>query len=346
MTYSVKQIATALGAQAFGAVDVLVDGAAEPASAGPTDLALAMSPAYGDQLAIGRARAAVIWPGADWEALGLEAAIVAPRARLAMAQLTQMLDVPFAQDGIHPTAIIATDAVVGAGVGIGPFVVVGAGAQIGDGTQIGPHVTIAAGVRIGAANQLHAGVRLAANVRLGDRVILQSNVVIGGDGFSFVTAEVSNVEIGRKTLGKTPFEPPQDATQHRIHSLGGVEIGDDVEVGANSTVDAGTIRATRVGRGSKIDNLVQIGHNVVIGEDCLLCAQTAIAGSSVIGDRVVLGGKSGVADNLSIGADCVIGGAAIILSNVLQGQFMMGYPAQQMQTYRAQQRVLRRGANK
>jgi len=173
---------------------------------------------------------------------------------------------------------------------------------------------------------------------------LAPNAVIGGDGFSFVTATPSIAETGRRTLGKTPFAPIPDATQNRIHSLGGVIIGDDVEVGANATIDAGTIRATEIGSGTKIDNLVQVGHNVVVGRDCLLCAQTAIAGSSRIGDRSILGGKSGVADHVDVGQDSLLGGAAIVLSDVPQGSFMMGYPAKPMLRYRAEQRALRQTA--
>jgi len=341
MAQSVQDIAAALGAKAFGAVDLLVSGLSEPAHAGPDDLALAMSPAYGEALQLGKARAAVVWAGADWEALGLEAAIEAPRARLAMAGLTQMMDQRPNSTGISPHAIIDPTATIGTDVSIGHFSVVGAGAIIGKGAQIAEHVTIAKGVIIGDNTQIAAGVRLQGRVRLGAGCLIQPNVVIGGDGFSFVTSAPSNVEIGRKTLGKTPFEPPNDPVQHRIHSLGGVEIGDDVEIGAVSTVDAGTIRATKIGTGTKIDNLVQVGHNVIVGMHCLLCAQTAVAGSAVIGDRCVLGGKSGIADNLKIGADSVIGGAAIVLSNVPAGSFMMGYPAQPMMTYRARERSLR-----
>lgn len=341
MAHSVQDIAAALGAKAFGAVDLLVTGLSEPATAGPDDLALAMSPAYGDALRRGRARVAVVWAGADWQALGLEAAIEAPRARLAMAGLTQMMDQRQGGSGISPHAAIDPTATIGRDVSIGHFTIVGARVVIGDGAQIADHVTIASGVTIGENAQISAGARLQGRVRLGARAIIQPNVVIGGDGFSFVTAAPSNVEIGRKTLGKTPFEAPSDPVQHRIHSLGGVEIGDDVEIGANSTVDAGTIRATRIGNGTKIDNLVQVGHNVIVGEHCLLCAQTAVAGSAVIGDRCVLGGKSGIGDNLQIGADSVIGGAAIVLSDVPAGSFMMGYPAQPMLTYRARERSLR-----
>ena len=342
MAHSVKDIAAALGAQALGAVDLLVDGAAEPASAGPRDLALAMTPAYGDALAQGRAQAAVVWPGADWQALGLKAAIIAPRARLAMAGLTQMLDRPLDHDGISAHAVIDPTAQLGDGVRIGAFAVIGAGAVIGDSAWIGDHVSVGAGVTLGTGCQIHAGVRLSRGVHLGARVILQPNVVIGGDGFSFVTAQPSNVEKARETLGDAPVQVPDDPTWHRIHSLGGVVIGDDVEVGANSSIDAGTIRPTRIGNGTKIDSLVQVGHNVVVGVHCLLCAQAGVAGSTVIGDRVVVGGKAGLADNLKVGDDVVLGGGSIVLSNVPAGRVMMGYPATKMQTHIEGYKALRR----
>jgi UDP-3-O-[3-hydroxymyristoyl] glucosamine N-acyltransferase len=342
MALSIKDIATALGAQSFGAVDILVDSAAEPASAGPRDLALAMTPAYGDALADGAARAAVVWPGADWQALGLEAAIYAPRARLAMAGLTQMLDAPLPGAGISPHAVIDPSAHIGANVVIGAFAVIGADVIIGEGTWISDHVSIANGVKIGSSCQIHPGVRLQRDVVMGDRVILQPNVVIGGDGFSFVSVAPSNVERARETLGAEPMIAPDDPTWHRIHSLGGVGIGDDVEIGAGSTVDAGTIRPTRVGNGTKIDNLVQVGHNVIIGEHCLLCAQAGVAGSTQVGDRAVIGGKAGLADNLIIGADVVLGGGSVVLSNVPAGRVMMGYPATKMTTHLESYKALRR----
>ena len=342
MAHSVKEIAAALGAEAFGAVDVEVDGAAEPQAAGPRDLALAMTPAYGEALARGHARAAVVWPGADWQALGLEAAIIAPRARLAMAGLTQMLDRPLPDGGISPHAVVDPSAQIGKGVRIGAFTVIGPDVVIGNGTWIGDQVSIAGGVRIGEGCQIHPGTRLQRGVRIGARVILQPNVAIGGDGFSFVTAEPSNVELARETLGEAETTIPDDPTWHRIHSLGGVEIGDDVEVGSNSSIDAGTIRATRIGAGTKIDSLVQVGHNVIVGQHCLLCAQAGVAGSTVLGDRVVVGGKAGIADNLKVGDDVVLGGGSIVLSNVPAGRVMMGYPATKMQTHVDSYKALRR----
>jgi UDP-3-O-[3-hydroxymyristoyl] glucosamine N-acyltransferase len=344
MTQSVSAIAHALGAQVLGDGDIVVDSLAEPAAAGPRDLALAMSPRYVDQLTASHAQAAVVWADADWQAMGLTAAIVVPRPRMAMSILTQMMDKPLGGNGMHPSAIIDPTAQMGDGVMIGPFCVIGPDTHIGAGTILADHVSIAAGVVIGTSGVVHPGVRIGRNVVIGDHVILHPNVVIGADGFSFVTSVPSIAETGRRTLGKTPFSPIADATQHRIHALGSVVLGAHVEVGANTTIDAGTIRPTRIGRGTKIDNLVQVGHNVVVGEDCLLCAQTAVAGSAVIGDRCILGGKSGVADNISIGSDCLLGGAAIVLGDTPDGRFMMGYPAKPMLTFRAEQRAMRDAA--
>ncbi|HSG37331.1 MAG TPA: UDP-3-O-(3-hydroxymyristoyl)glucosamine N-acyltransferase [Paracoccaceae bacterium] len=343
MGHTIAEIAAALGAEAFGDTSLVIKNAAEPAMAGTDDLALAMSPAYGEALTGGRARAAVVWPGADWQALGLEAAIIVPRARLAMARLTSFLDErSFGGAGIHPSAVVAPDVIVGDDVGIGPFVVIGAGARIGAGSRIGAHVSIAPGAEIGANALILDGVRVRRKVRIGARAILHPNVVIGSDGFSFVSETESNVERARRDLGNAEVVAPQDATWHRIHSLGGVEIGDDVEIGANSTVDAGTIRPTRIGTGTKIDNLVQVGHNVIIGRDCLISAHSAIAGSAVLGDRVVLGGKSGVADNITVGDDVVLTGATIALSNVPARRIMMGYPAVPIATHIAIYKAMRR----
>ncbi|TNC69515.1 UDP-3-O-(3-hydroxymyristoyl)glucosamine N-acyltransferase [Rubellimicrobium roseum] len=339
---TIAEIAEALGAEAAGDMTLRVSHASEPASAGSSDLALALAPTWAEALGQGRARAAVLWPGADWRALGLQAAIFAPRGRLAMAGLTRLLDeVPF-PPGVHPSAIVDPTARLGEGVGVGPLTVVGPGAEIGDGTRIGPHVTIAAGVRLGPGGVVHSGVRLGRRVVIGARAILQPNAVIGGDGFSFVTREPAYVEIVRETMGKGSLPAIEDPTWHRIHSLGGVTIGDDVEVGAGTTIDAGTIRPTRIGDGTKIDNLVMLAHNVVVGRHCLLCGQAAVAGSSVLGDRVVMGGRAAVGDNITIGDDVVLTANTGVLSNVPAGRVMMGYPATRMDLQIESYKALRR----
>jgi len=320
MVIKLKDVAAALGAELLGDADVLVIRPAEPGMAGPDDLALAMTPSYGPALSDSTARAAIVWPDADWQALGLDAAIVVPRARLAMARLTEVFAPQTQATGVDPLSNVRGE--LGPAVSVGPFTVIYDQAVIGEGSYIADHVSIGRGAQIGKNCVIHAGVRIGAGVVIGDNCILQPNVVIGADGFSFVTEGPSNEERAFAGMGRSPLTPPDDAKRHRIHSLGSVVIGNDVEVGANSTIDAGTIRPTRVGRGTKIDNLVQVGHNVVVGEDCVLCAQAAVAGSTVLGDRVVMGGKSGIKDNVTIGKDVVLGGGAIVLNKIADGQFV------------------------
>lgn len=341
MTHTVGQIAAALGALAAGDLDLVVERACEPSSAGPTDLALAMDPRYAAGLAQGSALAAMLWPGADWQGLGLKAAIFAPRGRLAMAGLTRLMDAgPDIAPGIHSMTVIDATARIGTGAAIAPFVTIGAGAVIGAGARIAAHVSIGAHASIGADALILEGVRIGPRVQVGDRFICQPGAVIGGDGFSFVTPERSGVEEIRTTLGIRGEITEQSWL--RIHSLGSVTIGDDVEIGANTCIDRGTIRNTIIGRGTKLDNLVQIGHNVAIGEDCLLCGQVGVAGSSRIGNRVVLGGQSGVVDNIFVGDDVITGAATLIQTNAPAGRVLLGYPAVKMDQQIAIQKALRR----
>jgi len=186
--HRIGDIAAALGARVAGDPDVVVLRAAEPAQAGPDDLALAMHAKYGEGLAQGRARAAILWEGADWRALGLAAALWVPRPRVAMAGLTRMLDPgPQIAPGRHAMSVIDPEAQVAADADIGPFVSIGAGAVIGHGARIASHVSIGPGARIGCDALILQGVRIGAGVTIGDRVILQPCSVIGSDGFSFVT---------------------------------------------------------------------------------------------------------------------------------------------------------------
>lgn len=341
MAHTIHEIATALGAEAAGNVDIVIRRAAEPQAAGPEDLALAMDPKYAEGLAAGGARAAVVWPGADWQGLGLEAVIFAPRSRLAMAGLSRMMDPgPQIAPGLHPMAVVDPTAEIGAGAAIGPFVVIGAGVRIGPGARIASHVSIAEGATIGADAMILQGVRIGPGVTIGDRFICQPGASIGGDGFSFVTPQQSGVEEIRTTLGQREEIRQQSWT--RIHSLGSVTLGDDVEVGANATIDRGTIRDTSVGSGTKIDNLVQLGHNVQVGRDCLLCGQVGVAGSTRIGNRVVLAGQVGVSDNIFIGDDVIAGGGTKIFSNVPAGRTILGNPAVKMETQMEINKALRR----
>jgi UDP-3-O-[3-hydroxymyristoyl] glucosamine N-acyltransferase len=329
MAYSIDDIARALGAQAFGDTGLTVTGAAEPASAGPDDLALAMKPEYAEGLPKGRARAAVVWEGADWQAMGLRAALVVPRPRYAMSGITKLLDPgPGIAPGIHPTAVIDPTAEICDGAAIGPFVVIGRGARIGARARIAAHVSVGVEAVVGDEALLLEGVRLCHRVRIGHRFIAQPGAVVGSDGFSFVTPEKSSVEKVRESLGDQGEIVAQSWT--RIHSIGTVVIGDDVEIGANAAIDRGTIRATEIGSGTKFDNMVHIAHNVIVGRDCVFAGQVGVAGSSRIGDRVILGGQCGVSDNIFIGDDVVAGGATKIFSNAPAGRVLLGSPAMKM----------------
>ena len=348
MSFTVAELADALGFACVGDGAMRIDGLAEPGSATDRDLALASNPKYAQDLSLGSAKAALLWPDADWQAFGLDAAILATRPRFAMSRLTQMFDPGQGFDqGIHPSAAIDPTAQIGADVSVGAFSVIGRHAVIGAGSILGPQVFVGAEAQIGAGAYLREQVTIGARTRVGTGFVAQPGGRIGGDGFSFVTPDKSGAEAARESMGDQQDTAAQ--SWHRIHSLGGVWIGDAVEVGANAAIDAGTIRATRIGDGTKIDNLVQIGHNAIIGQDCLICGQAGIAGSAVLGNNVVLGGKAGVVDNITVGDRVVAAAGSLLSSNVPAGRVMMGSPATQMDTqiesYKALRRLPRRLAD-
>ena len=344
MPYTVQAIADAVSARAVGDLTLEVDRAAEPGSAGARDLAMAMAPHYAAVLPEGDARVAMLWEDADWQALNLDAAILVGRPRLAMAGLTALMD-PGQGDapGIHATAVVHPTAALAEDVSLGAFCVIGPGVKIGAGCRFGPHVTIGADAVIGTHAVVRDHVSIGARVEIGDRFRAQPGARIGADGFSFVTPEVSGIEQARASLGDQGDAKSQEYV--RIHSLGSVWIGDDVEVGANSTIDCGTIRNTQIGNGTKLDNLVHVGHNTRVGQHCLLCGLTGVSGSVEIGNFVVLGGQTGVADNLFIGDRVITGGGTKVLSNAPAGKVMLGYPGIKMDTqievYKAQRRLPR-----
>ncbi|WP_424933565.1 UDP-3-O-(3-hydroxymyristoyl)glucosamine N-acyltransferase [Amaricoccus macauensis] len=340
---TVEELADALGGGYAGDGSLELSGPAEPASASPDQIALAMDPKYAAALSQGEARCAILWPGADWQEYGLDAAIFAPRPRYVLSGVTRVFDpVSVPRPGIHPTAVIASDVQLPSDTYVGPLVVIESGVKIGAGARIHSHVSIGQDTEIGEGALLHSGVRIGARIRIGDRFIAQPGCVVGGDGFSFVTPQPGIVEEARAT-GAVAAE--DQSAYVRINSLGSVVIGDDVELGANACIDRGTIADTTIGDGTKIDNLVQIGHNVRIGSTCLVCGHVAVGGSTVIGDRVVLGGRAAVADHLTIGANSVITGNSGVASNVPPNRVMMGYPAvrmdQNVEMYKALRRLPR-----
>jgi UDP-3-O-[3-hydroxymyristoyl] glucosamine N-acyltransferase len=234
-------------------------------------------------------------------------AVINPKlAFIRAAQLLHPLPAP--APGIHPTAVVSPDAFVSEGVSIGPHVVIERDVRIGSGTSLAAGVFVGAGTEIGSGCMLYPGVTVYSGARLGNRVVLHSGVVIGGDGFGYVFA---------------------DGQHHKFPQIGHVVIRDDVEIGCNTTIDRGSLGTTVIGEGTKIDNLVQIAHNVRIGKHCVIVAQTGISGSTTIGDYVVIAGQAGIGEHARIENRVVVGGQAGILPGkiVREGMVVWGTPA-------------------
>ena len=339
MGFSLKEICEAVGGYTEGDATIIVNSVSEPGLASETDLAFATDINFADQIKDGACKVAILSPGMNYRDYGLDGALIVERPRFAMSSLTKLVDKGQRYPtGIHSTAVVSNKSNIAENVSIGPYAVISDGVNIGEGSVVGPMCYIGADTKIGNNAYLREGVKIGSDVVIGERFIAQSGAVIGSDGFSFATKDLSDVEIARESLGKAQISNNGN-TWVRIHSLAGVVLGDDVEVGANSTIDRGTVRATRIGNNVKTDNLSQIGHNVSIGNNCLICAQVGIAGSSRLGNNVVLGGQTGISDNIVIGDNVITGGATKVLSNVPSGKIMLGYPAtsmdKQIESYKA-----------
>ncbi len=324
-TFLLQEIADAVDGRLVGDANLRISRLVHPSDCSQAgDLALAMDDKLLSLLKESRAMAAVVSKESDIDFPA--ARIFVARPRLALAKLTALFEEPVeVKHGIHKTAVVEKGAKIGKGAAIGAFVFVGKDAVIGGGSVIHPHCTIGEGAIIGEEALIHSGARIGAGTKIGARVIIHFNACIGADGFSFVTPQTGSVEAA-KASGGTSVTASNTALI-RIASLAPVVIGDDVEIGANSCIDRGTIASTRIGNGTKIDNQVQIGHNVQIGENCMLCGRVGIAGSATIGSRVVLGGAAGVADHVIIGDDVIAMAMAGIGSNIPPRTIVGGCPA-------------------
>jgi UDP-3-O-[3-hydroxymyristoyl] glucosamine N-acyltransferase len=311
------EIAARLPAKLIGDASLDIRRVVHPDDAeGPGDLAMALSKEAVAATGGHKAGAVLIAAGAPPPADGRSVLVYAGPERVALAALTAMFDPGAATSaGVHLTAVVAADARVADSASIGARSVIGPRARIGERTAILANVTVGAGAAIGAGCTIHPGVVIGDRVTLGDRVIVHPNAVIGADGFSFLPVRTLDAPSGSAGLPT------------RIHSLGTVIIGDDVEIGAGTTIDRATLRATRIGRGTKIDNQVQIGHNVTIGEACLIAGKVGIAGSAVIGDRVLIAGACALADHVKVGSDAVVMAMSGVGMDVKPGEVVLGIPA-------------------
>lgn len=299
------EIALKLKCRMVADEDVEISRVAGIEEAGPGDLTFVSNKKYLRHIKDTRASAIIL--GNDIAAVPIPS-LRGENPYLLFAQALDLFFKPVLPErGIHPTAVIAPDARIGANPSIGPYTVIGRGCILGVEVTLYPHVVLYPGVQVGNSSVLHAHVIVREDCRLGDRVILQNGVIIGSDGFGFA--------------------PREDGTYFKISQTGRVLIDDDVEVGANTTIDRAAVGNTIVRRGAKLDNLVQVGHGAQIGEDCVLAAQVGLAGSTRLGRNVRVGGQVGFAGHLEVGDNAVITAQSGTSHDVEPGAVISGSPA-------------------
>ncbi len=332
MKQTLRDLAEKLGCHLLGDSSITVTSVSSLQSATSQSLVFVEDVQYLDA-ALGSSAAAVIvaeFVAGDFVISAKKPILISPQPRLAFARAARLLREPERNDGIHPSAIVSTSVKLGQSIAIGARAILGENINVGDETTIGPGSVIGDNVVIGSHCRLDANVTVYAGTTLGDRVIVQAGVVLGSEGFGYVR----DSQTGRYE------QSPQ---------IGRLIIEDDVEIGANSTIDRGALDETRIRRGTKIDNLVQIGHNVQIGENVVIAAQTGLSGSVTIEDNVVIGGQVGIGDHARVEAGAMLGGQCGILpKKVLRGKGVVfwGTPARPVREYLKELAFVSRSAKK
>ena len=330
MTQSVKEVAEFAGGRVVGDGSAMVSGVASVGSAKGGDLVFVEDVGGLEAALLGGASA--ILAGEFAGGAKGKPVVIVEHPRLAFARVAAWLSERGVNDaggrevGVHGSAVVHGSARLGAGVAVGALAVIGENAVIGDGSWIGAGAVIGAGVVVGKKCEIYPRVAIYAGTSLGDRVIVHAGAILGSDGFGYVRDGKS----GR---------------YEKFPQMGTLRIGDDVEIGANTTIDRGALDATVIGRGSKIDNLVHVGHNVVMGEDVVLAAQVGISGSCVIENGVVMGGQAGIGDHAQIEAGVILGGQSGVLpKKVMRGKGVVfwGTPARPLREYLKQLAALAR----
>ena len=300
-----KEIAERLDCRLAGDGDIEITAVAGLEEAGPGELTFLSNPGYTRLLRETKASAVIIASEVGDLPIGF---LVSDNPYLDFARALELFyQPPQPKTGIHPTAAIAASASIGRNASIGPYAVIGERAVIGNNAVIHSHVAIYQDVRIGDDFLAHSHVTVREFCEIGDRVIVQNGAVIGSDGYGFAQQK--------------------DGAHYKIVQSGKVVIEDDVEIQANSCIDRAAVGETRIQRGSKIDNLVQVGHAVKVGENAILCAQVGISGSTTIGNNCVFAGQVGLVNHLNIGDNVVVTAQSGVPSDVASGQKLSGYPA-------------------
>jgi UDP-3-O-[3-hydroxymyristoyl] glucosamine N-acyltransferase len=306
-TITAEAIAAMVSGELIGEGSVAVTGIAPLDRAEATHLSIVASARYAPMLAASKAGVVLIDPEFRDAPAGTATRIVVtqPQEKL-LALLSKLYPQTPPPPGVAATARIGRGARLGENISIGEYVVIGAGATLAEGVIVGAHCVVGENVKIGPGSRLWPGVTVYPGAVLGARVFVHSGARIGSDGFGYVF---------------------RDGMHAKIPHVGGCVIGDDVEIGANSTIDRGSIDDTVIGRGTKIDNLVHIAHNVRVGEKCLIMAQVGVAGSVNIGDGAILAGQAGISGHLSIGAGARVAAQAGVFGDIPAGETWSGYPA-------------------
>ncbi|MDP6541844.1 MAG: UDP-3-O-(3-hydroxymyristoyl)glucosamine N-acyltransferase, partial [Phycisphaerales bacterium] len=310
--HTAASIAELISATLEGCAESIIEGVSAAAVASDRELTFITTTTYASTWSESRGLVAIVAKDVDCSRVNLKGKTLlwVDDADLAMAKVLQLFELPADEPplGVHPTCEVAKSATIGKGVRIGPFVRIGEEAVIGDNCTIQSTVDIGRKVSVGSSTVIHPGVVVGAYCSVGDHCILFANVVIGADGFGY---------------------RPSDDASHLVKMIhvGIVEIHDFVEIGAATCVDRGKFSATIVGKGTKIDNHVQVGHNVQIGQHCVIAAYTGIAGSVQIGDWVQLGAGAGIVPHIKIGTGAKIGAKSGVMNDVPAGESWLGVPA-------------------
>jgi UDP-3-O-[3-hydroxymyristoyl] glucosamine N-acyltransferase len=320
--YRLAELAELVGGRVEGDPDRAVEAIRTLEAAGPHDLAFLTNPRYRGRAESSGAGALLVGPAlADPAALGRDL-IVAGDPSYAMARLLALFHPgELRPPGIHPTAVLEGGCAVDPTAHVGPYVVIGEGSRIGAGATIHAFVSIGRGCAVGERVVLHSHSVLYDGTEVGPGSIVHAGVVLGADGFGYAT---------------------QGGVHHKVPQVGRVVVEEGVEIGANSTVDRATLGETRIGAGTKIDNLVQVGHNVQIGRSCILCGQAGIAGSTRLGNGVVLAGQAGVAGHIELGDGVQVAAKSAALASVAPATVVAGIPAVEMRKWRRQTVLLSR----
>ncbi len=306
-TLTARRVAELVGGELEGDGDVAISAVAPLHRADLSMLAFLSSAKYAEEVTAEGPGILLVSPELAGVAPRSRARILVKNPQEAMLRLLPWLYVsPRVEPGVHPSAVVGANVELGSDVSIGPFAVIGDGAHLGDRVYVAAHAVVGRGVQVGSDSQLYEHVVLYAGSSLGDRVIVHSGARIGSDGFGYVFS---------------------NGAHEKIPHVGRCIIEQDVEIGANSTIDRGSIDDTVIGAGTKIDNLVHVAHNVRVGRLCLIMAQVGIAGSVRIGDGAILAGQAGVAGHVTIGAGARLAAQAGVFGNIPPGETWSGYPA-------------------